>query len=105
MTGSVNAVSNGINFSDSFGPVIPGLAIAEAEAIGMVLFQTGNKSFYKYSTLPLVNVNSDGLFTVDSHGLTIPDDMVADITCKLQNESISVSNVTAYLYVRMKYTF
>ena len=105
MTGRANAVSNDINFSDSFAPSIPGLVIAEAETVGMVLFQTGNKSFYKYSSLPLVNLDSNGRFTIDSDGLTIPDDLVANITCKLQNESISVSNVTAYLYVRMKYTF
>ena len=105
MTGHVNAVLKDINFSDSFTPSIPGLVIAEAEAIGMVLFQTANGSFYKYSSLPLVNINGDGLFTIDSEGLTIPDDMIANITYKLQNESISVSNVTAYLYVRMKYTF
>ena len=105
MTGHVSAAGNDINFSDSFTPSIPGLVIAEAEAIGMVLFQTGNRSFYKYSSLPLVNINGDGLFTIDSDGFTIPDDGVANITCKLQNESISVSNVTAYLYVRMKYTF
>lgn len=105
MAGRVNAVSNDINFSDSFAPSIPGLVIAEAETVGMVLFQTGNESFYKYSSLPLVNLDSNGRFTIDSDGLTIPDDLVSNITCKLQNESISVSNVTAYLYVRMKYTF
>lgn len=105
MAGRVNTVSNDINFSDSFAPSIPGLVIAEAETVGMVLFQTGNKSLYKYSSLPLVNLDSNNRFTIDSDGLTIADDMVANITCKLQNESISVSNVTAYLYVRMKYTF
>lgn len=103
MIGSVSG--NDINFSDSFAPSIPGLVIAEAETVGMVLFQTGNESFYKYTSLPLVNLDSNVRFTIDSDGLTIPDDMVANITCKLQNESISVSNVTAYLYVRMKYTF
>lgn len=104
MAGRVNAVSNDINFSDSFAPSIPELVIAEAETVGVVLFQTGNESFYKYSSLPIVNLDRNGRFTIDSDGLTIPDDLVTNITCKLQNESISASNVTAYLYVRMKYT-
>lgn len=106
MVGHVDVSTNDINFRDSFALAIPGLVIAEAETIGMVLFRTNNNSFYKYSLLPLVNLDSNGLFTIDSDGFTIPDDMTADITCKLQNESISVSNLAAaYLYVRMKYTF
>ena len=103
MAGSVT--SNSIYFSDGFTPSIPGLVIAEAENIGLVLFQTGNKSFYKYLTLPLVHGDGNGLFSIDSSGFAIGDDLVADISCFLQNESISLSNVTAYLYVRMKYTF
>lgn len=102
MTGSI--ASNSIYFSDSFIPSIPGLVIAEAETIGMVLFRTDNKSFYKYSSLPLVNRNSGGQFSIDSVGFSIPDDSVADITVSLQNEDVPLSNVTAYLYVRMKYT-
>ena len=103
MKGSVTSTS--IYFSDSFTTSIPGLVISEAENIGLVLFQTGNKSFYKYLSLPSVHGDGNGLFTIDSSGFAIGDDMVADISCFLQNESISLSNVTAYLYVRMKYTF
>lgn len=102
MTGSVT--NNSIYFSDSFAPSIQGLVIAEAETIGMVLFRTDNNSFYKYSSLPLVNRNSGGQFNIDSVGFSIPDDLVADIMVSLQNEGVPLSNVTAYLYVRMKYT-
>ena len=104
MTGSV--AGNQISFGDGFAPSIPGLVIAEAETIGMVLFLKSDNSFYKYSSLPLVNANSSsGLFTIDSKGFAIPDDMAADIQVSLQNEGLSPSEVTAYLYVRMKYTF
>lgn len=102
MTGSIT--SDSIYFSDDFSSSIPGLVIAEAENIGLVLFQTGNKSFYKYSSLPLVHGNG-GQFSIDSSGFSIGDDMIADISCYLRNENIQLSNVTAYLYVRMKYTF
>lgn len=100
-----NASANLISFSDTFTPSIPGLTIAEAEPIGMVLFLKSNNSFYKYSSLPLVNINESNQFTVYSDGFDIPDDMAADIQVSLQNEGLSTSEVTAYLYVRMKYTF
>ena len=103
MTG--NAGANLISFSDSFTPSIPGLTIAEAEPIGMVLFLKSNNSFYKYSSLPLVNINASNQFIVYSEGFDIPDDNVAAIHVSLQNEGLSPSEVTAYLYVRMKYTF
>ena len=103
MTG--NATANLISFGDSFGTVIPGLALAEAEPIGMVLFRKSDKSFYKYSSLPLVNINESNQFIVYSDGFDIPADMTADIQVSLQNEGLSTSEVTAYLYVRMKYTF
>ena len=103
MTG--NAGANLISFSDSFTPSISGLTIAEAEPIGMVLFLKSNNSFYKYSSLPLVSINESNQFIVDSRGFEIPDDNVAGIQVSLQNEGLSPSEVTAYLYVRMKYTF
>ena len=103
MTGNVGG--NLISFSDSFTPLISGLTIAEAEPIGMVLFLKSDNSFYKYSTLPLVNINESNQFIVYSDGFDIPDDMAADIQVSLQNEGLSPSEVTAYLYVRMKYTF
>ena len=103
MTG--NAGANLISFSDSFTPLISGLTIAEAEPIGMVLFLKSNNSFYKYSSLPLVNINESNQFIVYSDGFDIPDDNAADIQVSLQNEGLSPSEVTAYLYVRMKYTF
>ena len=103
MTGSVG--SNDINFSYSFAPSVPGLTIAEAEPLGMVLFLKSNNSFYKYSSLPLVNINESNQFVVYSDGFDIPDDSTADIQVSLQNEGLSPSEVTAYLYVRMKYTF
>lgn len=103
MTG--NAGSNQITFSGDFVPSIGGLKIAEAEPIGMVLFLNSNNSFYKYSSLPLVSINESNQFIVDSRGFEIPDDNVAGIQVSLQNEGLSPSEVTAYLYVRMKYTF
>lgn len=100
-----NAGANLISFGDSFTPAIPGLAIAEAEPIGMVLFLNSNNSFYKYLSLPLANLNESNQFSIDSEGFAIPDDDAADIQVSLQNEDLSPSEVTAYLYVRMKYTF
>ena len=94
-----------ITFSDSFTPSIPGLVIAEAEPVGMVLFLNSNNSFYKYSSLPLVSINESNQFIVDSRGFEIPDDNVAGMQVSLQNEGLTPSEVTAYLYVRMKYTF
>lgn len=103
MSGSVT--SDSIYFSDGFSPSIPELAIAEAEPVGLVLFNTSRQSFYKYSSLPLINRTGAGQFSIDSPGFSIPDDLVADIMVSLQNEGVPLSNVTAYLYVRMKYTF
>ena len=103
MTG--NAGVNLISFSDSFTPLISGLTIAEAEPIGMVLFLKSGNSFYKYSSLPLVNINESNQFIVYSDGFDISDDNAADIQVSRQNEGLSPSEVTAYLYVRMKYTF
>ena len=103
MTGTVSG--NMISFGDSFTPSIPGLVIAEAEPLGMVLFRNSNNSFYKYLSLPLVNLNGSNQFSIDSEGFAIPDDDTADIQVSLQNEGLSPSEVTAYLYVRMKYTF
>ena len=100
-----NAGASLITFGDSFTPSIPGLVIAEAEPLGMVLFLKSNNSFYKYSSLPLISINESNQFTVDSRGFEIPDDMTANIQVSLQNEGLSPSEVTAYLYVRMKYTF
>ena len=103
MTGNVGSTL--ITFSGDFIPQIPDLTIAEAEPIGLVLFLKSNNSFYKYSSLPLISINQSNQFTVDSRGFEIPDDMVANIQVSLQNEGLSPSEVTAYLYVRMKYTF
>ena len=100
-----NAGSTQITFSDSFTPSIPGLAIAEAEAVGLVLFNTSGQSFYKYSSLPLINIDSNGKIVVDSRGFEVPDDGAANIQVSLQNEALTPANATAYLYVRMKYTF
>ncbi len=103
MTG--NVVGNRISFDDGFIPSIVGIAIAEAEPVGMVLFLKSDNSFYKYSSLPMVNVNGSNQFSVDSSGFEIPDDAAANIQVSLQNVGLSPSEVTAFLYVRMKYTF
>lgn len=103
MTG--NAGGTLITFSGDFIPQITGLTIAEAEPLGMVLFLKSNNSFYKYASLPLISINESNQFTVDSRGFEIPDDYVANMQVSLQNEGLSPSEVTAYLYVRMKYTF
>ena len=103
MTGSV--VGNRISFDGSFTPSIAGLAIAEAEAVGLVLFNNSNNSFYKYSSLPLANTNATDQFSIYSTGFEIPDDMACNIQFSLENEDLQASQVTAYLYVRMKYTF
>lgn len=105
MTGS--ASGNRISFNDGFSPSIPGLAIAEAEPVGLVLFKTSDQSFYKYSSLPLANTNGSDQFSIYSTGFEIPDDAVSNIQFSLENENelLSASQVTAYLYVRMKYTF
>ena len=103
MTGNVGSTL--ITFSDAFTPQIPGLTIAEAEPLGLVLFLNSDNSFYKYSSLPLVSMNVSNQFIVDSTGFEIPDDNAANIRVSLQNEGLSPSEVTAYLYVRMKYTF
>lgn len=103
MTGS--ASGNLINFSsNNVSAMVNGLIIAEAEPIGVAVFLNSNNSFYKYLSLPVVNTNSDQ-FSVDSNGFSISDDSTVDVSYSLQNEGISPSNVTAYLYVRMKYTF
>lgn len=99
-----NAGSNFITFGDGFTPEIPGLVIAEAEPVGLLLFLNSDNSFYKYSSLPLASMNESNQFIVDSSGFEIPDDNAANITVSLQNEGLSPSEVTAYLYVRMKYT-
>lgn len=103
MTG--NAGASLITFGDGFNTSIPGLVIAEAEPIGLVLFLNSDNSFYKYSSLPLVSMNVSNQFIVDSKGFEIPDDNAANIQISLQNEGLSPSEVTAYLYVRIKYTF
>lgn len=103
MTG--NVTGNRISFDDAFSPSIPGLAIAEAEAVGLVLFNTSNQSFYKYSSLPLANTNVSDQFSIYSTGFEIPDDQACNIQVSLENEDLPASQVTAYLYVRMKYTF
>lgn len=103
MTG--NVVGNRISFDDGFSPSIVGLAIAEAEPVGMVLFNTSDQSFYKYSSLPLANTNGSNQFSIYSTGFEIPDDAAANIQVSLENEDLTPSEVTAYLYVRMKYTF
>lgn len=99
-----NVAGTQITFSGDFVPSIDGLKIAEAEPIGLVLFRTSDQSFYKYSSLPLININSPGQLSIDSRGFEIPDDYAANIVVSLQNEDLSPSDVTAYLYVRMKYT-
>ena len=103
MTGGV--AGNRISFNDGFSPSIAGLAIAEAEAVGLVLFNTSDQSFYKYSSLPLANTNSSNQFSIYSTGFEIPDDHACNIQFSLENEDLPASQVTAYLYVRMKYTF
>lgn len=103
MAGSVSG--NRISFNDGFSPSIPGLAIAEAEAVGLVLFNTSNHSFYRYSSLPFANTNASDQFSIYSTGFEIPDDQVSNIQFSLENEDLPASQVTAYLYVRMKYTF
>ena len=103
MTG--NVVGNRIDFSDSFSPSIAVLAIAEAEPVGLVLFNTSTRSFYKYSSLPLANTNGSGQFSIYSTGFEIPDDQACTIQFSVENEELPASQVTAYLYVRMKYTF
>lgn len=100
-----NVVGNRISFGDGFSPSIVGLAIAEAEAVGLVLFNNSNQSFYKYSSLPLANTNSSDQFSIYSTGFEIPDDQACNIQFSVENEDIPASQVTAYLYVRMKYTF
>ncbi len=103
MTGDL--VANRISFSDSFIPSIVGLAIAEAEPVGLILFNKSNQTFYKYSSLPLANTNSSGQFGIYSTGFEIPDDAACTIEFSVENELLNPSQVTAYLYVRMKYTF
>lgn len=103
MTGSVSG--NRISFNDSFSPSIPELAIAEAEPVGLVLFNTSNQSFYKYSSLPFANTNVSDQFSIYSTGFEIPDDQACNIQFSVENEDLPASQVTAYLYVRMKYTF
>lgn len=103
MTGSVSG--NRISFNDGFAPSIVGLAIAEAEPVGLVLFNTSDQSFYKYSSLPLANTNGSDQFSIYSTGFEIPDDTACNIQFSLENEDLPASQVTAYLYVRMKYTF
>lgn len=103
MTGAV--AGNRITFNDSFSPSIAGLAIAEAEAIGLILFNKSNQTFYKYSSLPLANTNSSDQFSIYSTGFEIPDDQACNIQFSVENEDLPASQVTAYLYVRMKYTF
>lgn len=100
-----NVVGNRIAFDNSFLPSIVGLVIAEAEAVGLVLFNKSNQSFYKYSSLPLANTNGSGQFGIYSTGFEIPDDAVSNIQFSIENEDIPDTQVTAYLYVRMKYTF
>lgn len=103
MTGSVGG--NRISFNDGFSPSIAGLAIAEAEAVGLVLFNNSDNSFYKYSSLPLANTNASDQFSIYSTGFEIPDDAASNIQFSVENEDLPASQVTAYLYVRMKYTF
>ena len=103
MTGTVTG--NRISFNDSFSPSIAGLVIAEAEAVGLVLFNTSNQSFYKYSSLPFANTNGSNQFSIYSTGFEIPDDQACNIQFSVENEDLPASQVTAYLYVRMKYTF
>lgn len=103
MTGNVGG--NRISFDDTFSPSIPGLVIAEAEPVGLVLFNTSNHSFYKYSSLPLANTNASDQFSIYSTGFEIPDDQLCNIQFSVENEDLPASQVTAYLYVRMKYTF
>ena len=103
MTGNVSG--NRISFDDGFSPSIVGLAIAEAEAVGLVLFNNSDHSFYKYSSLPLANTNGSDQFSIYSTGFEIPDDQVCNIQFSVENEDLPASQVTAYLYVRMKYTF
>ena len=102
MTGNVGSTQ--ITFSGSFTQSTYGLTIAEAEAVGLVLFNTSNQSFYKYSSLPLINIDSAGKIVIDSRGFEIPDDYTANISVSLVNEDLTPATATAYLYVRMKYT-
>lgn len=103
MVGNVGPTQ--ITFSDSFTPSIQGLAIAEAEAVGLVLFNKSDQSFYKYSSLPLINIDSAGKIVTDSRGFEIPDDYAANIQVSFLNEDLTPATASAYLYVRMKYTF
>lgn len=103
MVGSVSG--NRFSFDDVFSPSIIGLAIAEAEAVGLVLFNSSDNSFYKYSSLPLANTNGSNQFSIYSTGFEIPDDQACNIQFSVENEDLPASQVTAYLYVRMKYTF
>ena len=102
---SGNVVGNRIAFADGFSPSIAGLAIAEAEAVGLVLFNTSDHSFYKYSSLPLANTNGSNQFSIYSTGFEIPEDQACNIQFSVENEDLPASQLTAYLYVRMKYTF